>query len=332
MKADTNIKENKRNFQTKKILDLSIVIPIHNEEQNILPLFSILSNVLASLNNNYEIIFIDDGSTDNSLSILQTVFEENNSVKVIQFSKRFGKAAALQKGFQYAKGNIIITLDADLQDDPHEIPKFIKKIYEGYDLVSGWKYIRHDPLTKTLPSKIFNIVTSFMTKIPLHDFGSGIKAYRKEVVKSINIYGELHRYIPILAYDKGFKIGEIKVKHHPRLKGVSKYGFARYFRGFYDFLTVLFLTKYNKKPLHLFGSLGLLFLLAGLLINIYLSILKILGEGIGTRPLLFLGILLMIVGIQFISTGLVCEMITRMNHKIKTRRVMILIKFIRGEM
>ena len=200
-------------------------------------------------------------------------------------------------------------MDADLQDDPREIPRFVKKLDEGYDLVSGWRFKRHDPLSKTLPSKLFNYLTSMLTGVRLHDFNCGFKAYRKEVIEDIELYGELHRYVPVLAHWKGYKVGEIKVKHHSRPHGKSKYGLGRISRGLMDLVTVAFLTRYMKRPLHLFGSVGMLLLLVGLIINVYLAVLWLLGRGIGARPLLLLGVLLMLIGFQIISTGLMGEIL-----------------------
>ena len=223
----------------------------------------------------------------------------------------------MSEGFQLAEGDIIITMDADLQDDPAEIANLLKKIESGDDLVSGWKKNRHDPLQKTIPSKFFNLTTSLLTGIKLHDFNCGIKAYRKDVIKDIPVYGELHRYLPVLAHWQGFKIGEIVVEHHPRKFGKTKFGMGRFFKGFFDLLTVLFITRYRQRPLHLFGFLGLFSLFLGIIISIYLTIAWLQGYGIGQRPLLFLGILLIIVGLQSFSIGLIGEMIanTRDNKK-----------------
>jgi glycosyltransferase involved in cell wall biosynthesis len=214
-----------------------------------------------------------------------------------------------------ASGDIIVTIDADLQDDPAEIPNLIQKINDGYDLVSGWKKQRHDPISKKIPSKLFNIITARVTGIKLHDFNCGLKAYRQEVIKEIPVYGSLHRYLPVLAHWKGFAIGEIIVHHHARKYGATKYGWRRFFDGFFDLFTVLFLTRYRQKPLHLFGFFGMTSLLAGFIISLYLTILWIQGHGIGSRPLLFLGILLIIVGMQSFSIGLIGEMITNLKDE-----------------
>lgn len=297
------------------MIDLSFVIPVFNEEHTLKELHAkILENIGDK---SYEIIFINDGSTDNSYSVLKEIAEYDRNVKIINFRRNFGKSAALQAGFNKAQGEIVITMDADLQDDPAEIPRFIQKINEGYDLVAGWKKHRKDPISKKIPSKIFNTATSLIFKLKLHDYNCGFKAYRKEVVKSIDIYGELHRYIPALVKAKGFKICEIPVHHHRRRHGKSKYGMERFVRGFLDLLTVMMITKYERSPLYLFGIGGLIIAGIGLVINIYLAILKIFfGVPLGNRPLLFLGVLLVVVGIQFISIGLIGEMIVYTSRRI----------------
>ena len=290
-------------------IDVSIVIPLLNEEATLEPLYSQISDVMSDLGLNYEVIFIDDGSTDSSFDVLQELHKKNDNITVIQFRRNFGKAAGLAAGFREAKGNVVITMDADLQDDPKEIPRFLQKLDDGYDLVSGWKKERRDPFSKTVPSKLFNKVTSWLTKIKIHDFNCGFKAYKRDVVKEVNIYGELHRYIPVLAHWRGYKVGEIVVKHHPRKFGKSKYGFSRLIKGFLDLLTIMFLTGYSKRPSHVFGTVGATFTLIGFGINAYLAVLWFLGEPIGHRPLLTLGVLLMIIGVQFISMGLLGEMV-----------------------
>ncbi len=298
-----------QNIQSKNQKELSVIIPLFNEEKSLSSLYGELKAILKHSGKSYEIIFVDDGSNDNSWSVLERLHAQDKDIRGIQFRKNSGKAAALSAGFKCAEGKVIVTMDADLQDDPGEIPEFVKKLDEGYDLVSGWRFKRRDPLSKTLPSKIFNNLTSMLTGIRIHDFNCGFKAYREEVVKDIQVYGELHRYIPVLAHWKGYKIGEIKVKHHPRSHGKSKYSFERFFRGLLDLVTVMFLTRYMKRPLHLFGSIGLLLFSVGLIINIYLAALWFLGQGIGARPLLFLGVLLMLIGFQIVSTGLIGEIL-----------------------
>ncbi len=294
---------------------LSFIIPVLNEEESLSQLYSeILENIGE---HSYEIIFIDDGSSDGSFEIMRGLAEKDESVKVIRFRRNFGKSAALQKGFDLAEGEIIFTLDADLQDNPAEIPNFIKKIEEGWDLVSGWKKHRHDPLHKRLPSKLFNAVTASTFKLKLNDYNCGFKAYRKELVKELYLYGEMHRYIPVLAHSLGYKVSEIPVLHRAREFGKSKYGAERYLRGFFDLLTVKLLTQYSRSPLYLFGRVGLYSTILGFIISLYLAILKIfMGVPLSNRPLLFLGILLILGGLQFISMGLISELIVnRMSQR-----------------
>ncbi|MEJ2055660.1 MAG: glycosyltransferase family 2 protein, partial [Calditrichaceae bacterium] len=231
------------------------------------------------------------------------------------FRKNFGKSAALAEGFQRAKGRYVITMDADLQDDPAEIPRLVAELDSGYDLVSGWKKKRNDPISKTAPSKLFNFTTQVLTGIKIHDFNCGLKAYRSEVIKAIPVYGELHRYLPVLAHWQGFQVGEIAVEHHARKYGTTKFGIRRFFSGFFDLLTVLFITRYRQKPMHLFGFLGLISIFLGFIISAYLTILWLDGQGIGHRPLLFLGVLLIIVGVQSFSLGLIGDMLTSMKSQ-----------------
>lgn len=294
---------------------ISVLIPLFNEEESLPILYRELREVLGVLEIDYEIIFVDDGSTDKSFFVLERIYQEDSKVKIVQLRKNFGKSAALAAGLAIAKGDLIITLDADLQDNPEEIPHFIEKMKEGYDLICGWRVDRFDPFFKRWSSRIFNFTTSFFTNIRLHDFNCGFKAFRSEVAKEIKIYGELHRYIPVFASWRGFKVGELKVRHRPRRFSKSKFGAERFLRGFWDFLTVFFLTKYTRRPLHFFGPVGLLAFLLGLIINLYLSILWFSGTPIGGRPLLILGVLLMILGIQSISMGLLGEMITSRYHQ-----------------
>lgn len=285
---------------------LTIIVPVYNEEASLKILHE---NIINNINCEYEVIFVNDGSSDNSVKVIKEIITSDINVHLISFRKNFGKAAALEVGFRNATGDIIITMDADLQDDPIEIPNFIAKIEEGYDLVSGWKFNRLDPLEKRLPSKLFNKVTSKLSGVKLHDFNCGFKAYRREVIESLDVYGELHRYIPVLAYRKGFKITEIKVKHNKRQFGKSKYGFERYLRGLFDSLTVAFLGKYFDRPMHLFGKTGLLSMIIGFIICIYLSAQWFMGYSIGSRPLLLLGVLLIILGVQSFSIGFIGDMI-----------------------
>lgn len=291
-------------------MDVSIVIPFLNEEESLEELFSRIKKTADNSHLSFEVCFVDDGSTDNSLGVVKNLRKTFSNIKILSFRKNYGKSAALSEGFKLAEGDNIITMDADLQDDPAEIPNLIQKLDEGFDMVSGWKKKRHDPISKTLPSKFFNFITSFLTGIKIHDFNCGLKAYRRDVIKEIPVYGELHRYLPVLAHWRGFRVGEIVVQHHARKYGVTKFGWRRLFHGFFDLLTVLFITRYRQKPLHLFGTVGLISVTFGFAILLYLSILWFQGYGIGDRPLLFLGILLMIVGMQSFSLGLIGEMIT----------------------
>lgn len=293
---------------------ISIVIPVYNEYESLSKLYEAIMFVVKNVYE-YEIIFIDDGSTDTSVEELKKLKEQDNNIKIIIFRKNFGKAAALQSAFRHSEGDYIITMDADLQDDPKEIPNMINMIGEGYDLVSGWKYNRLDPLEKRLPSKVFNKVTSILSGVNLHDFNCGFKAYRKEVVKSIDIYGELHRYIPVLANRKGFKIGEIKVEHHKREFGKSKYGFERYLRGLFDSFTTSFLLRFYDRPMYFFGKLGLTLLFLGIALCVYLTFEWFQGVDIGTRPLLLLGVLCIILGVQSISTGFIGDLIVDATYR-----------------
>ncbi|HUT37269.1 MAG TPA: glycosyltransferase family 2 protein [Planctomycetota bacterium] len=296
--------------------DLSIVIPLHNEVDNVEPLHAELLAALAQTGRSAELLFVDDGSTDGTFERLRGLHERSAAepaaprVRVLRLRRRFGKSAALAAAFEEARGGIVFTMDGDLQDDPKEIPRFLEKLEEGYDLVSGWKRERHDPWHKVLPSRLFNRVVSCVSGVRMHDFNCGFKAYRAEVVRELTLYGDLHRFVPVLAHAKGFRVGEIVVQHRPRTHGRSKYGVKRLFTGFLDLLTVLLVTSYASRPLHLFGGIGLLGFGAGVGINVYLAILWLAGERpIGQRPLLTAGVLLMILGIQLISLGLIGEMI-----------------------
>lgn len=299
---------------------LSIIIPVYNEEESIPDLLKCLKTNINNLLkketiNKYEIIFISDGSTDGSEEIIKKQIKQDSNIKLIVFRSNFGKSQALEAGFKQATGDIIITMDADLQDDPKEIERFIDKMDEGYDLVSGWKKNRFDPLEKRLPSKLFNWVTSKFSGIEIHDFNCGFKAYRREVVKSVSVYGEFHRYIPVLAKRNGFKVSEIPVKHHKREHGKSKFGYERYLRGIYDALSAWFLLKYYERPMYFFGKIGLILSGIGGLICTYLTFLWFQGERIGTRPLLLMGVMLILIGVQFISFGLLANIIVDQSKK-----------------
>lgn len=292
---------------------ISVVIPMLNEDESLPELIQRLEQELEPLaRGRYEVLFIDDGSTDTSFEVVRNANRRNNRIKGIRFRRNYGKSAALSVGFAAAKHDVVITMDADLQDDPAELTNLVAKINEGYDLVSGWKKKRHDPLEKRLPSKFFNAVTSFVSGIKLHDFNCGLKAYRRDVVKTVQVYGEMHRYIPALAHWEGFRITELPVQHHARKYGQSKFGFSRYMKGFLDLLTVVFTTRFIKRPLHLFGTVGALFALIGFGIDLTLSIEWAMNQtSLSNRPLLFMGIAMIIVGVQLVSMGLLGEMIVK---------------------
>ena len=292
---------------------LSFVVPAKDEQATLAELFRRVQDVAFSEGHDLQVVFVDDGSSDGTwqeMTSLAAQFPE--LVCAVRLRRNFGKATALATGFRECRGEIVFTIDADLQDDPAEVPRFLSKLAEGYDVVSCWKEERQDPLCKTLPSKLFNRVTARLSGLGLHDFNCGFKAYRREVLDRIRLYGELHRYVPVLAHDLGYRVGEIPVAHHARRHGASKYGMERYARGLVDLITVLATTRYLQKPGHLFGGLGLTAGLVGGLILTYLAILWLLGEGpIGTRPLFFVGILLVILSIQLISLGVVAELLNR---------------------
>lgn len=289
--------------------EISVVIPLYNEAESLPELHTALAVFLLPYADRCEVIYVDDGSTDGSFEVLKGLREGDKRLKAIRFRSNQGKSVALAVGFREAQGEMIVTLDADLQDDPKEIPRFLRKLEEGYDLVSGWKATRYDPWSRRLLSAIFNRVTSWLTGVHLHDFNCGFKAYRRGVIQEMRLYGELHRFIPVLASWRGFRVGEIEVEHHPRKYGWSKYGAERIPRGFFDLLTVLMLTRYTTRPLHLFGLLGAVVGLSGFGMVAYLSIGWLFGQWIGSRPLFMLGTLMVIAGIQLVSFGLLAEMI-----------------------
>jgi glycosyltransferase involved in cell wall biosynthesis len=300
------------------MLDISIIIPAFNEKESLPELLLQVEETLLIPELSYEILVVDDGSNDGTMAVLRSLKEQLKALKVISFRKNYGKSAALAVGFSKAKGKYVITMDSDLQDDPAEIPKLVNKLKEGYDLVSGWKKQRRDPLNKKIPSKIFNFITSRLAGIRIHDINCGLKAYRLEVVKDLEIYGELHRFLPVLAHWNGYYVGEMVVNHHPRKYGKSKFGLSRFFNGFFDLMTVLFITRYKTTPLHIFGFFGLFTFLFGVFIELYLSFGWIMGEKIRGRPLFFLGILSIIVGVQFIFFGLLGEMLSsHMAERVK---------------
>ena len=296
---------------------ISVVVPVYNERDNVGPLTDELMPVLRELPQRSEVIFVDDGSRRGTAAVLDRLAAEVPEISVVRLRRNFGKAEALMAGFTVARGDILITIDGDLQDDPREIPRMLAELDKGFDLVSGWKHNRQDPASKRLPSKVFNGVTRKVSGVPLHDLNCGFKVYRSEVVDSLALAGDQYRYIPVLAVHEGFSVGELPVNHRPREHGSSKYGFERYLRGFLDLLTITFLGRYRHRPMHLFGGLGVAAVLVGLLISAYLTVLKLLGHSIGNRPLLLLGVLLILVGMQFLTIGLVSEMIQR--HHLRPR-------------
>jgi dolichol-phosphate mannosyltransferase len=288
---------------------ISVVVPVHDEERSVALLQDELAAALEPLDEPWETVFVDDGSTDGTFAALTRLHAAHDGVRVVRLRRNFGKAAALQAGFEQARGDVIVTIDGDLQDDPAEIPRLLAKLDEGFDLVSGWKAKRRDPLTRRLPSRLFNAVTGRVSGLRLHDFNCGLKAYRVEVVRDQRLYGELHRFIPVLAHYRGYRVAELPVNHRPREHGRSRYGVERYVRGFLDLLTVTFMGRYRHRPLHLFGGLGLLLGAIGTAVLVYLTVLKATGEAIGHRPLLTLGVLLVVVGVQLVSLGLVSELV-----------------------
>lgn len=302
----------------KKRRKISIVIPAFNEEKNVTLLYKELKKVLAPLGD-YEIIFVDDGSTDNTFKELEKI-HKNGRVKIVKLKRNFKKGAAMAAGLKEASGNYIITMDADLQDNPSEIPRFLDKIEkENYDMIVGWKYPRLDPLSKRLPSKIFNFLVRGLTGVRLHDCDNNFRIFHSELKNHIPTYGGFYRYIPVIAHWKGFRIGEIKVQHRKRIHGKSKWGVSRLFRGFFDLLTIKYITSFSESPSHLFASLGSLSLGAGFITGLYLLYLKyFLGELIGDRPLLLLSILMIVTGIQFMSFGLLTETFRFNNRKDET--------------
>ncbi len=306
---------------------ISIVIPVYNENESLLELYSSIDNIFKTIGEKYEIIFVNDGSTDCSQEIIDKIAENNDSVHSIVFRRNFGKSAALNAGFENVSCDIVFTMDADLQDDPSEIPKFIEEIEKGADLVTGWKKNRLDPLEKTIPSKIFNAITSKMSGLKLNDYNCGFKCYRKELLKEIDIYGEMHRFTPFLAHKKGFNVKEISINHRKRKFGRSKFGFERYARGFFDLLTVVFITNYLTRPLHLFGAIGAVFLGSGVLVFLYLFLGRwIFGQSIGTSPLFALSIFSMGIGAQIFVVGLLAELVVHNKERDRKKNYSILSK------
>jgi glycosyltransferase involved in cell wall biosynthesis len=305
-------------------LFVSIVAPLYNEEENIEPLYEALKSVMDAEAKDYELLFVDDGSTDRTLQLLEQLAQVDPKVKVLSFRRNFGQTAAFAAGFDHAKGDVIITIDADLQNDPKDIPKLLSLIGE-YDIVSGWRRNRKDPfIRRRLPSMIANWLISRVTGVKLHDYGCSLKAYKADVVRNINLYGEMHRFIPAVASWYGIKLAEVEVTHYPRRYGSSRYGISRTIRVILDLITVKFLQSFSTRPLQAFGPIGLLCGLAGFAISIYLTVLKLSGQSIGSRPLLLLGVLLIIVGIQLIGMGLIGEMLVRVYHESQKKPIYVL--------
>lgn len=292
---------------------ISVVIPLYNEDESLRELAERLHATLQQMTGGgYEVIFIDDGSTDSSYEVLRELHRNNPRFKAIRFRTNYGKSAALAVGFEQVRGKYIFTMDADLQDDPDELPSMLATLKSGYDLVSGWKKTRHDPWHKTVPSKLFNSVVQTVTGLDIHDFNCGLKGYRREVLPFLNVYGEMHRYLPAQAHWQGFRVTEQPVKHHKRKYGVSKFGLSRFVKGFLDLLTLVLTTKYARRPLHVFGTVGVIVATVGFLIDLWLTIEWFMGlTSLTNRPLALLGVLLIIVGVQLISIGLVGEMIAK---------------------
>jgi glycosyltransferase involved in cell wall biosynthesis len=296
-------------------MDLSVLVPVYNEEESLPELYEALESVMKKLGVEYEYIFVDDGSVDGSLGVLRELHRGSARVKVISFRRNYGKSAALAVGFKEASGRRVVTIDADLQDDPAEIPNLLKKLDEGVDLVSGWKLSRQDPLTKTLPSKLFNAVTSMASGLRLHDFNCGLKAYRAEVVRSISVYGELHRFIPVLAGWEGYRVDEIRVRHFKRKYGKSKYGSRRLLNGLFDLMTVMFVKRRALSPLHFFGRIAIVLFLIGLAPQIYFLLSWLGGAGLRVRPIMLAGFVMIIVSLQIASMGLLAELISAKNAR-----------------
>ena len=292
-------------------VELSILVPVFNEAGSLLQLHQEITSACAKLARSYEIVFVNDGSRDGSAAVLDQLADSDPHCFVMHFRRNFGKSPALAAGFEQVRGEIVITLDADLQDDPALIPIFLERIAAGADVVSGWKQKRQDPLEKTLPSRLFNAVVRKLSGVQLRDFNSGFKAYRAECIRELRVYGGFHRYLPVFAHDRGFKVEEVVVQHRARQHGQSKFGSRRYIDGLLDLTTVLLLTRFRTQPLHFFGVPGLLVLGVGLLILTYLTVLWTLGHPVGTRPLLTLGVLLTITGVQILCVGLVAEVVVR---------------------
>jgi glycosyltransferase involved in cell wall biosynthesis len=313
-------------------MELSIVVPVFNEEENVEPLVGEIRNALARVNKNYEIIAIDDGSNDGTFAALSRLQSCEPALNIIRLKRNFGQTAALAAGLAYASGDIVVLMDGDGQNDPADIPALLAKLDEGKDLVVGWRFKRQDPfLSRRLPSMIANRLISWTTKVKLHDYGCTLKAMRKEIAKGLRLYGEMHRFIPAIAYERGARIAELKVNHRPRLRGASKYGITRTLRVVLDLLTVKFLSSYSTRPAHVFGPIGILSGGTGFLIALYLTVQKFVYDvDIGSRPLLLLSILLIFIGFQFVTMGLLGEMLARTYHESQDRTIYVIGEVVRG--
>jgi glycosyltransferase involved in cell wall biosynthesis len=314
-------------------MDLSVIIPVFNEAQTLRPLYEQLKAALDATASDYEIITIDDGSRDDSFAVLKDLHQQDPAFRVIRFRRNYGQTAAFAAGFDLAQGDVVITMDADLQNDPADIPLLLDKMAEGYDVVSGWRVDRKDAfLTRRMPSMIANWLISTVTGVHLHDYGCSLKAYRREVVKGVQLYGELHRFIPALSSWMGVEVAEIPVRHHPRRFGSSKYGISRTIRVILDLITVRFLLSYSTRPIQIFGGLGVLSFGVGALLGVYLSFVKLaLGQDIGSRPLLLLAVLLMLVGVQLVSMGLLGELVVRTYYEAQGKPIYTVREVLAGE-
>ena len=307
-------------------MDISVVVPLYNEEESLGELVPWIDRVMQQNNFSYEVVLVDDGSNDDSWNVIESLRQQNSNVKGIKFRRNYGKSAALNSGFGMVSGDVVITMDADLQDSPDEIPDLYSLVKEGYDLVSGWKRTRHDPISKTIPSKFFNWTTRKMTGLPLHDFNCGLKAYRKELVKSIEVYGEMHRYVPVIAKRAGFtKITEKEVQHQARKYGITKFGLERFINGFLDLLSISFVSKFGKRPMHLFGLLGTIVFIMGFAVSLWLGIDKLFftkgAIKIAENPLFFIALTTMILGTLLFLTGFLAEMIARVSPDRNTYQI-----------
>lgn len=313
-------------------MELSVVIPVYNEEENVEPLLDEVRDVLSGLGKSYEVIVVDDGSKDGTFAALRRLHQCNPTIKIVRLKRNFGQTAALAAGLAHADGDVVVLMDGDMQNDPADIPALLAKIEEGNDLVAGWRHQRRDPFfSRRLPSMIANLLISWTTKVKLHDYGCTLKAMRKDVAKSLRLYGEMHRFIPAIAYERGAQVAELKVNHRPRTRGSSKYGISRTLRVILDLLTVKFLNSYSTRPAHIFGPIGILSGLVGFALALYLTVQKLLYDvAIGSRPLLLLAVLLIFIGFQFVTMGLLGEMLARTYHESQNRPIYVVGEVLRS--